>query len=1380
MPRERARSVSTRRLVRRWTAFWVLAVLAALAGYVGLSAVASRAAQSAAGASAEALLAAATAESAAGDPVIAAAGDIACDPSNSNFNGGNGVSNSCRQKAVSDLVFGKGYDAVLLLGDNQYYCGGYTAHVQSYDLSWGRFKSITKPSPGNHEYLTSGGTDCNSANAGADGYYRYFGALAGEKGKGYYSFDIGTWHIIALNSHCSGAGGCSSSTQQGQWLRNDLAAHKNVCTLAYWHVPLYSSGGRDDPTYKTFWDALYQYDADVVLSGHDHTYERFAPQNPNHGVDNARGIRQFVVGTGGANHTSFVTTMANSEVRNDNTFGVLKLTLHPTSYDWEFIPEAGKTFRDSGTTNCHGNTSDTIAPSTPTGLTASASPTKVDLSWNASTDNVGVLGYRVYRGGSLIATVTSGTSYSDTTVVPSTTYSYTVAAYDAGLNASPQSAPKSVTTPADTTAPTAPANLAAPNIGATAVMLTWTASTDDSGLAGYRIFRNNVEIGTSTTASYTDSTVQPQTTYSYFVRAYDLAANLSAPSNTINVLTPARPAVMTFTPAADTSIRADLPTTNFGNDGLIGIDSSPIEDLLLKFTVSGVAGRPIESAKLRLYCSDPGGSGGVFKRVANTSWSETSVNWGNAPVADASTIATLGPTTAGTWYEVDVKSVVTGDGTISFRVSGTSPNGTDYVSKEGTAGFAPQLVVTARNTAGDTQPPTAPTNLSATAPSPLRVDLTWTASTDNVGVTRYRVYRNGTQIATPTTASYSDTTVQPTTAYAYHVIAEDAAANSSSASNTANITTPADTSPPTSPTGLVATAADPNRVDLTWNGSSDDIGVDRYRIHRNGTQIATSIMPSYSDTTAQPNTSYSYSVDAVDAAGNISAPSNTANVTTPGVPPPAQTQTFTPVADTTLRADLPSNNFGSQTVVGIDSSPVTDLLLKFNVTGLAGRSVQSAKLRLYCFDPGGAGGAFKRVANSSWSESTVNWSNAPAADAATLGSIGATVAGTWYEVDVTSAVTGDGLVSLRASGSSPNGTDYHSKEGPAGLAPQLVVTAASSADTEPPTQPMNLLATAPSPVRVDLVWNESTDNVGVTGYRVYRDGAQIGTSTTTGYSDLTAQPNTAYSYHVVAYDAANNSSIPSTTANITTPADTIAPTAPTSLAASVISSSRVDLTWTASTDNIGVTGYRLLRNGTQIASPSGTSYSDTGLQAGTTYNYEVAAVDAAMNQSPLSNTATATTPSSARLTFAPAADATLRSGNPTGNAGSATLLEIDNSPVDHALLKFVVSGVGGRTVSSAKLRLNCTNASNVGGIFARVDNSSWSESTVNWNNAPAAGATLATLGAVTIGNWYEVDLTSLITGDGTYSIRVSTTSTDGVDYSSKEGANPPQLVLDVS
>ena len=288
-----------------------------------------------------------------GDPVVAAAGDIACDPANTHFFDGDGDASSCRQKATSNELVNGGFAAILALGDNQYYCGGYQAFLQSYDKSWGRVKAVTRPVVGNHEYLTSGGTACNANNADAAGYFQYYGSKAGQPGQGFYSFDVGAWHIVALNSNCGDIGGCSSGSPEYTWLARTWRHIPTTCTLAYWHIPLFSSGGRAAPNMRSIWKLLYDNNADLVLSGHDHIYERFGPQTSTGALDTARGLRSFIVGTGGANHTSIETIAPNSEVRNATTFGILRLTLHSTSYSWTFSPESGKTFSDKGSAACH-------------------------------------------------------------------------------------------------------------------------------------------------------------------------------------------------------------------------------------------------------------------------------------------------------------------------------------------------------------------------------------------------------------------------------------------------------------------------------------------------------------------------------------------------------------------------------------------------------------------------------------------------------------------------------------------------------------------------------------------------------------------------------------------------------------------------------------------------------------------------------------------------------------------------------------------------------------------------------------------------------------------------------------------------------------------
>ena len=228
---------------------------------------------------------------------------------------------------------------VFLAGDNAYPGGSSTDYANCYDPTWGRHKARTRPVPGNHEYST----------AGAAGYFGYFGATAGDPAKGYYSYDLGDWHIVALNSNIAKSAG----SPQEQWLRADLAASTKRCTLAYMHHPLFSSGTLADATTQPLWQALYDAGAELVLAGHDHNYQRFRPQTPTGVADPITGIREFIAGMGGAGTFTLGAPLANTEVQNDQTYGVLKLTLYATGYDWKFIPVAGKTFTDAGSGICH-------------------------------------------------------------------------------------------------------------------------------------------------------------------------------------------------------------------------------------------------------------------------------------------------------------------------------------------------------------------------------------------------------------------------------------------------------------------------------------------------------------------------------------------------------------------------------------------------------------------------------------------------------------------------------------------------------------------------------------------------------------------------------------------------------------------------------------------------------------------------------------------------------------------------------------------------------------------------------------------------------------------------------------------------------------------
>lgn len=261
--------------------------------------------------------------------MIVGAGDIA--------SAGDG---DTRTAALLDGIAG----TVFTLGDNDQGNGTAAEFAAYYNPTWGRHKARTLlPSVGNHEYNTSG----------ANPYFDYFGAAAGERGKGWYSRDVGAWHVVVLNGNCNFVS-CSASSAQVSWLKADLAANPSACTLAIWHQPRFSSGPHGPYTQsQPFWDALYAANADLVLNGHEHHYERFAPMSATGAADASRGIRQIIVGTGGVGLSAFGSTVAaNSVYRNASSWGVLKLTLHATSYDWQFVRANGSN-ADSGTGTCH-------------------------------------------------------------------------------------------------------------------------------------------------------------------------------------------------------------------------------------------------------------------------------------------------------------------------------------------------------------------------------------------------------------------------------------------------------------------------------------------------------------------------------------------------------------------------------------------------------------------------------------------------------------------------------------------------------------------------------------------------------------------------------------------------------------------------------------------------------------------------------------------------------------------------------------------------------------------------------------------------------------------------------------------------------------------
>ncbi len=738
---------------------------------------------------------------------------------------------------------------------------------------------------------------------------------------------------------------------------------------------------------------------------------------------------------------------------------------------------------------------DTTPPSTPTGLTAAvAGSTGANLSWSASTDNVGVTGYIVRRNGVQVATPDT-TSYADTGLSVGT-YSYTVAARDAAGNISPNSASVSVTI-ADTTPPTTPTGLTAAAAGSTGANLSWSASTDNVGVTGYIVRRNGVQVATPATTSYADTGLSAATTYSYTVAARDAAGNISANSTSVSVT------------LADTT----PPTTPTG----------------LTAAAAGSTG-------------------------ANLSWSASTDNVGV------------------TGYIVRRNGVqVATPATTSYADTGLSVGTYSYtVAARDAAGNISPNSATASVTIADTTAPTTPTGLTAAVAGSAGANLSWSASTDNVGVTGYIVRRNGVQVATPATSSYADAGLSAATTYSYTVAARDAAGNTSPDSTSVSVTTgsTADTTAPTTPTGLTAAAAGSSGANLSWGASTDNVGVTGYIVRRNGVQVATPATTSYADTGLSVGT-YSYTVAARDAAGNISPDSTSVSVT---------------LADTT--------------------PPTTP-------TGLTAAAAGSSG------------------ANLSWSASTDN--------------VGVTAYivrrnGVQVATPATTSYADTGL-----SAATTYSYTVAARDAAGNISPNSATASITIADTTPPTTPTGLTGAAAGSTGVNLSWSASTDNVGVTGYIVRRNGVQVATPATTTYADTGLSAATTYSYTVAARDAAGNLSPDSTSVSVTL-ADTTAPTTPTGLTAAAAGSSGANLSWSASTDNVGVTGYIVRRNGVQVATPATTSYADTGLSAATTYSYTVAARDAAGNISPNS--------ASASITIADTTPPTTPTGLTAAAAGS--------------------------------------------------------------------------------------------------------------------------------
>jgi chitodextrinase len=413
--------------------------------------------------------------------------------------------------------------------------------------------------------------------------------------------------------------------------------------------------------------------------------------------------------------------------------------------------------------------------------------------------------------------------------------------------------------------------------------------------------------------------------------------------------------------------------------------------------------------------------------------------------------------------------------------------------------------------------------------------LSWNAASDDVGVAGYTITRDGASLASVpgTSLVYTDTTATQGNTYSYAVDAFDGAGNHSALSAPAAVTLP-DTIAPSTPTGLSASVASYAEANLTWNAAGDNVGVAGYTVYRGGVALAsipgTSL--AYSDTSVQLSTTYSYTVDAFDQAGNHSAISTVASIT---MPDPPTGLMFGPAADTYVSSGSPTTNYGTRTTVRLDASPDMHGYMRFNVQNLYGQAITQARLLVYTQNKNSQGFRVHAVAENTWDELTMNYNNAPALGGV-LASSGAVSTGNWVSLDVTPYVTGEGTYSFGVSTGSASAFSLASRESGAN-APQLILSLQSSEpDVQAPSIPSEVTAAASSATQVDLGWMASSDTYGVTGYTIYRNGSTLAmvSGMSLSFTDKTVFPATTYIYTVDAFDAAGNHSAASAQAEVTT------------------------------------------------------------------------------------------------------------------------------------------------------------------------------------------------------------------------------------------------------
>jgi hypothetical protein len=836
---------------------------------------------------------------------------------------GDGAGGLAHANTVTSMVDSWNPNLFLYLGD-VYEKGTSTEFYNWYgtpDTFYGRFRDVTNPIIGNHEY----------ENGVAPGYFDYWDNVPN-----YYSYDAAGWHFIALNSNCGLLQNCSVGQAQYQWLLNDLNTHSNTCTVAYFHHPVYNVGPQGPGTrLNDMWALMAQRGVDIVLTGHDHNYQRWVPLNGN-GAPSSTGITQFVAGGGGHGIQNFLTTdnrLAAGFDTSPNSLGSLRFELNQSGASFQYINYLGAVL-DSGAIPCSGAPSDVTVPSAPTSLAAvTDTSTQVDLSWNASSDNVGVAGYDIYRDGSFLVSLGVVTSYRDVNLTQGAVYNYQVKARDAAGNMSDFSNTATITMPA----------LLFSDGFENGNLLTWTSNSNlaiqqqdiYSGLYAAR------QSSSGSGASYVSKTLSPTQSDIYYTLRFKVISKGATSAYLQRFRTSSNGAIggVLLSSTNRLGFRNDVfsSTNTTGPVVTLGV----WHELQTHLFINGT------SSQIEIWYD-----GEFVPSISVTG------NFGTNPIGRVH----LGDSATTNIYNIALDEV--GLNTSFIEVD-------------------------------DTQPPSVPTGLAAVAAAPHIVNLTWDPATDNLGVAGYDIYRNGALLTSIGAATnYTDTPVSPTFTYNYQVQARDVAGNLSARSAVASVTTPADTTPPSVTLTAPEAGATVNGTVTISANATDNAAIAHVDFLVNGQVIGTVEEPPFAvswDSTIVPDGTVTIAARAVDIASNPSTESsrtifvnNSVTPTPTWTPTPANTPTIQPpvsiclpaAQDTFIVQDKPQQVHGLDLELKVkpDAGFERRLLIGFDLSSIPPtRTVVDARLRLYeTTSSVGQTITLYRLTDS-WVESQMNW-----------------------------------------------------------------------------------------------------------------------------------------------------------------------------------------------------------------------------------------------------------------------------------------------------------------------------------------------------------------------------------------------------------------------